>query len=90
MSGPEDAPEDTLDGGDVPGLGRALISLAREVWVLNDKLMRLEDVLVAERVIGADTLDAYTPSPERQAEIDRACTTMITDMLRAAGVGEDG
>ena len=84
------APEDALPFDDIPGLGRALVSLAREVWVLNDRLMRLEDVLAAERVIAPGVLGGYTPSPERQAEIDRACTAMITDMLRAAGVGGDG
>lgn len=75
-----------LGAEDVPALGKALISLAREVWVLNDRLMVLEDLLTESKILAPDALDTHQPSQERQTEIDRKSREFLERIVHASGL----
>lgn len=59
----------------------ALISLAREVWVLKDRQRVVEERLAAKGVLPAEEIEACQPSPEQQAIIDRECRAFVDRLV---------
>lgn len=78
-----------LRPGNLDNVARALVTLLREVTVLNDRVMVLEEVLAAEGIAVREKVDTYQPDEEFQARIDAAMQRIIAPVI-ASLTGADG
>lgn len=72
---------DLLRPEQIDNLGRALISLTREVCVLTDRQMVLEQVLAEKGIDVADAVDSYQPDDATQKRLDGATRTIIDSII---------
>lgn len=73
----------------IDNVGRALLTLMREVAVLQDRTMVLEELLDQAGVIASEAVDTYQPSEAFQHRSEAATGRMIASVL-AALQGTDG
>jgi hypothetical protein len=55
----------------------ALLSLARELWVVKDRQQLLEAALAARGALPAEELDRHQPGKEEQDRIDLECRAFV-------------
>jgi hypothetical protein len=67
----------------------ALLTMARELWVLRDRQRVLEELLAARGVVGAGDVDAWQPDASRQAEIDAECQAFVQRIVAGMGRAAD-
>ena len=67
----------------IDNLGRAIISLTREVCVLTDRLAVTEAVLAARGIDIAEAVEKHQPDAPLQGRIDAQVSRIIGDMLGA-------
>jgi hypothetical protein len=82
-------------------LGRMLLALLSEFWILRDRVAVLEEMLAEKQDISSAAIDAYVPSPEFEERLrvlrDRVATSVVgaplladnrsvDDILRHAGL----
>ncbi len=63
-------------------VAEAVIMLAREIHVLTDRVLVLEEVLTSAGV-DVSAVDTHQPSAETQAKIDGRCEQMMVNIMRA-------
>ena len=77
-----------LAAGNVDDLGRMLMALLGEHWILRDRFAIREHLMIERGVLAAGELDDHVPSPELSAAIsmlrERAVTAVIGAPLAAA------
>lgn len=81
--------QDCLRPEQMDNLGRALISLTREVAVLTDRVLVLEEVLGQQGALARDAVDAFQPDEAFQARSDEAIGRIVSNVL-ASLQGADG
>lgn len=74
-------PSNALGPEKIDNLGRALISLAREVSVLADRQVVLEHLLETSGVVVGDAIDQLQPDTELQAKIDTRTSAIVKSIL---------
>jgi hypothetical protein len=67
----------------VDDLARAVITLAREVWVLRDRQRVLEAVLGEKGIDVAQAVEHYQPSAELQAKLDAERKAFVQGLMHA-------
>jgi len=73
----------------IDNVARAVLTLTREVTVLKDRVMVLEEILGQNGIPVREAIDTYQPSEEFQARAD-AAMQMVTRNVIAALQGTDG
>jgi hypothetical protein len=63
-------------------LVNVVLELAGQVWIGRERQYALEDVLTAAGVVGADDVERYTPTRERQAELKLARDRFVADVFQ--------
>ena len=77
----------TLDSADIPGLGDAILVLAREVWVLTDRLAVMQAVLAKRGIDIAEEVETFQPDEALQAQLDEKSQRLLTEITNAiAGI----
>ncbi|WP_297801029.1 hypothetical protein [uncultured Brevundimonas sp.] len=71
----------------IDDLGEAIIMLAREIHVITDRVLVLEEILQSKG-IDVSGIDDHQPSAETQAKIDARCDAILTNVMRALRVGD--
>lgn len=74
---------------EIDKVARALITLTREVAVLSDRVLVLEEVLERQGVSVREAIDTYEPSEDFQRRTDEAMGKMLRNVL-ASLRGADG
>ena len=77
----------TLTEDDIPGLGLALLTLTQEVWILRDRMARMEKVLSSSGKDVAGLIDDYQPDEDMKAEL-AGDSKQLLDRILAAIAGE--
>jgi hypothetical protein len=67
---------------DSAGEKAALYVLARELWVVIDRLRTLEAILDQQGIPVSAAVEAYSPSAEEQSTRDAECRRMVTALVR--------
>lgn len=67
-------------------VGAAVIALAREVYVLTDRLRVLEQVLDDQGIEVHDAVERYQVSPELQSELDARRENILGAVLKSLRV----
>jgi hypothetical protein len=65
----------------IDNLGRAILSLTREICVLTDRLAVTEAVLAARGIDIAEAVDTHQPDAAVQSRIDGQVNRIIADIL---------
>ena len=80
MSQPDAA---NLRSDDIDRLGKALLSLSRELWVVKDRLCVLEAALENQGIIAADLIDEFQPDEALQKRLEAERAVLINSVLDA-------
>lgn len=80
---------DILGPDNIDNIARAVLTLTREVAVLHDRVMVLEEVLEENGIVAREMIDTYQPSEEFQARADAAMQILTRNVI-AALQGTDG
>jgi hypothetical protein len=73
---------------DVPNLGKALLTLAAELWIVRDRMMVLERVLDTQGLEVQALVDSHVPDAALQAKLDaerKRITAALMDALTDEG-----
>jgi hypothetical protein len=66
----------------VDDLARAVLMLAREVWVLRDRQRILETVLAERGIDVVEAVERHQPGPELQQKLDAERREFVRGLLR--------
>lgn len=72
---------DLLRPEQLDNLGRALLSLTREICVLTDRQMVLEKILADKGIDVADAVDTYQPDETVQSQLDERTGAIIKTIV---------
>lgn len=70
-----------LQAADLDRLGKALITLAGELWVVKDRQRILEAVLEEKGIAASELLDNYQPGPELAEQLTKDRAAFIENLL---------
>ncbi|HWU03766.1 MAG TPA: hypothetical protein VN222_13590 [Novosphingobium sp.] len=80
----------TLHEADCGQLGAALLALTKEVWVLTDRVLVMEDVLAKRGIDISADIDTHQPDAALQAKLDARGAKLVASVLDAlAGINKD-
>ncbi len=79
----------TLNEINIDGLGRMVMALAQEMWVMRDRMAITEKLLEEHAGIGADQIEAYVPDPETKAQIEALRDRFAAKILGAPVAGQE-
>lgn len=78
-----------LGEAQIDNLGRALVTLMREVVVLNDRVQVMETLLDRQGIVAAEAIDTFQPDENFQS-LSQASMSAIVGNVMAALQGADG
>jgi len=75
--------KDNLRAEDLDRLGQAIITLAKELWVVKDRVRILEATLAGAGVIPPDAVDQFQPNAELGESLSADRALLIEQVLGA-------
>ncbi|MDP6437045.1 MAG: hypothetical protein QF790_09720 [Gammaproteobacteria bacterium] len=72
-----------LRADDLDSLGKALITLAKELWVTKDRQKILEAALAEAGVMAPDAVDRYQPDEDLNSRLESERAEFIEQVLGA-------
>jgi hypothetical protein len=79
----------TLNEINIDGLGRMVMALAQEMWVMRDRMAITEKLLEERAGIGAAEIEAYVADPATKAEIEILRDRFAAKILGAPVAGQE-
>lgn len=79
----------TLRPEDIDRLGRAVITLTKELWVAKDRVRVLEAALVEAGVLDTDAVDRLQPDNNLAAALEKDRSELIDSILGALETREN-
>jgi hypothetical protein len=58
-----------------------VLALARELWVVRDRVRVMEALLVSRGTLTVNAIDQYQPSAEQQTRLDQDCEVFLGQLL---------
>ena len=82
---PTDPPETAiLKDAHIDDVARGLLALAREVWVLTDRVMIME-ALLQDRGVSSGMIDNFQPDEKLELELKKRREAMLGRLMTAMG-----
>jgi hypothetical protein len=78
-----------LSENNIDDLGRMLLALLSEVWIMRDRMAITEDLLFQKTGITSAEIDDYLPSPEFAAKLETLRNRFVTNVVGAPIAAED-
>ncbi|NND55069.1 MAG: hypothetical protein HKN56_08890 [Gammaproteobacteria bacterium] len=72
-----------LQPADLDRLGKALITLAQELWVVKDRQRVLEAALAEKGITTSELLDGWEPDAALSATLEKDRAALIDSLLNA-------
>jgi hypothetical protein len=72
-----------LDAGNVDDLGRTLMALVSEVWILRDRMLVMEQLLQERAGISAEEIDDYAGNAAFKAGVERQRDRFVANVIGA-------
>lgn len=82
-------PDAALDVINVDDLGRMLMALTQEVWVMRDRMAILEKLLEEKAGISARDIETYVANADTKAEVERLRDRFAAKVLGAPIAGRE-
>ena len=79
----------TLRPEDIDRLGRAVITLTKELWIAKDRVRVLEAALVEAGVLSSDAVDRLQPDDTLAAALEQDRADLIDSILEALETREN-
>jgi hypothetical protein len=73
----------------VDDLGRMVLALLSEVWIMRDRMAITEDLLFQKTGITSAEIDDYLPTPELAAKLEALRNRFVTNVVGAPLAAED-
>jgi len=73
----------------IDDLGRMLLALLSEVWVMRDRMAVMEELLASKVGLTTDDIDNYVPTPEFAAKLEALRQRVVTGVVGAPLAAED-
>ncbi|HWU03769.1 MAG TPA: hypothetical protein VN222_13605 [Novosphingobium sp.] len=89
MNAPLPPTDATLNAINVDGLGRMVMALAQEVWVIRDRLVITEKLLEEKAGITAADIDDYVADEATKAHIEALRDRFAAKVIGAPVAGHD-
>lgn len=89
MSSPKDPTEfnrptqKILSDADIDGVGRAVMTLCHELWVVKDRMAVLEAVLAENGIDAEAAIDRFQPDPALQDKLNQDGRALVERILSA-------
>lgn len=77
--------EKLLTPDQVDGLGLSMITLAKEFWVLRDRVAVLEKVLEKNGISAGDEIDTFVPNKDFEEKLTAERNAFIASVLENIG-----
>ncbi len=58
-----------------------VLALARELWVVRDRVCIMESLLTTQGTLSKDAIDKFQPGTEQQAQLDRDCESFVAKLV---------
>lgn len=58
-----------------------VLALARELWVIRDRVRAMEQLLAIQGTLAAGAIDRYQPTDEQQAQLDHDCDEFVSRLI---------
>jgi hypothetical protein len=58
-----------------------VLALARELWVVRDRVRVMEAMLTDRRILAVNALDNYQPTTEQQTRLDEECEAFLSQLI---------
>jgi hypothetical protein len=78
-----------LTENNIDDLGRMVVALLSELWIMRDRMAILEQVLVKSGALKPDAVDAFTWTPEQAVEIEKLRDKIVASVLGAPLAAEE-
>jgi hypothetical protein len=78
-----------LSEHNVEDLGRMLLALLSEVWIMRDRMAVTERLLFEKTGISSEEIDDYLPTPEFSAKLEALRNRFVTNVVGAPLAPED-
>ena len=75
--------QQSLSVDDIDNLGKAVATLARELWIVKDRFMILEAVLEKHGINAAHEIDALTPDSKLAERLAASREELIENLMQA-------
>ena len=72
-----------LTDTDIDGVGRAVMTLCHELWVVKDRMAVLEAVLAENGIDASKAVDAYQPDAALQEKLNQDGRELVERILAA-------
>jgi hypothetical protein len=78
-----------LSENNVDDLGRMVLALLSEVWIMRDRMAITEELLFQKTGISSADIDDYLPTPEVSAKLDALRKRVVISVVGAPLAAED-
>ena len=75
--------EPNLSSQELDAMGRTQTELLSELWILRDRVLVLEHLLVEAGILQQGQIDHFVPSPELMAQLDKDRDTLVARVVGA-------
>ena len=58
-----------------------VLALARELWVVRDRVRVMEAMLTDRGILAVNALDNYQPTTEQQTRLDEECEAFLSQLI---------
>ena len=72
-----------LNEDNVDDLGRMVVALLSELWIMRDRMARTEALLAQKGTVTVQEIEGYQPSPAITADIEAVRDRMVASVLGA-------
>ena len=81
MSDQQPLPATILRDADIDGVGQAVLSLTRELWVLKDRMFVLEDILEKNGINVSEAIETYQPDADMESKLASEGAALVKRVL---------
>ncbi len=78
-----------LSEHNIDDLGRMLLALLSEVWIMRDRMAITEDLLFQKTGISSAEIDDYLPTPDFAAKMEALRSRFVANVVGAPLAAED-
>ncbi len=72
-----------LNEDNIDDLGRMVVALLSEFWVMRDRMAIMEALLVKAKVVGPDDIEQFSYTPEQEEEMEKLRDRIVTAVIGA-------
>jgi nitrogen regulatory protein PII-like uncharacterized protein len=72
-----------LNEDNIDDLGRMVLAMLSEFWVMRDRMAIMETLLIKAKVLGPDDIEQFSYTPEQEEEMEKLRDRIVTAVIGA-------